>query len=66
MIKMLDRGEIPFQWVGTHRRVEYGDLSAHTSKRDAERHAALTALAREAVREGYYEGTTLEEGQSDE
>ncbi len=66
VIKLMESGDIPFQKVGLHRRVHYQDLMQYQQRRDAARHTALTALAREAVREGYYEGTLLEEGQSDE
>ncbi len=66
VVKLLETGAMPFEMAGTHRRVRYSDLLVFKAKRDTERHAALSELAREAVREGYYVGVPLEDGQSDE
>ena len=42
---MLEKGEIPFERVGRHRRIRAEDLFAYKKSRDAEREAALQELA---------------------
>lgn len=66
VIKLLESGDIPFQKIGMHRRVQYDDLLAYQRKRDEERHAALNALAQEMMSSGKYVGHPPEEGGSDE
>jgi excisionase family DNA binding protein len=43
LIKLLERGEIPFHMAGKHRRIYLHDLLAYRDKRDA--------LSREALKE---------------
>jgi excisionase family DNA binding protein len=50
LIKLLEEQKIPYQMVGTHRRVAFGELLEYKRKDDQERqHAAneLTALGQE-------------------
>ena len=50
LIKLLEAGEIPFEKVGTHRRVTFGELMEYKRRDDRERrHAAdeLTELGQE-------------------
>ncbi|MFN7923670.1 MAG: excisionase family DNA-binding protein [Bryobacteraceae bacterium] len=35
LIKVLERGEIPYHMVGTHRRIYVRDLLAYKAKRDS-------------------------------
>ncbi len=65
VIKLLEAGEMPFERVGSHRRVRYVDLLAYKKARDQERHEGLNQMSRDAVEWGIYHGIPLEEGQSD-
>ena len=48
LIGMLDKGEIPYRKVGTHRRVRFEDLMAYRQQIDTERRASLDELTAQA------------------
>ncbi|MFB3923902.1 MAG: excisionase family DNA-binding protein [Terriglobia bacterium] len=54
LIKLLDKGEIPFHMVGTHRRLYARHVLAYKAKRDTVRRKALDDLARDEYQEGRY------------
>lgn len=47
-VRMLERGELPFSMVGTHRRVKFTDLAAFKARFDSDSKAALDELAAQA------------------
>jgi excisionase family DNA binding protein len=48
VIHLLERNEIRFHMVGTHRRIRFEDLSAFKRKKDRERDEAMEELAEQA------------------
>lgn len=48
LIALLDKGEVPYRKVGTHRRLKYEDVIAFKEAIDAKRRRSLKALARQA------------------
>ena len=48
LVGLLEKGEIPFHKVGTHRRIGFGDLQAYKEKIDAQRLSTLEELTKQA------------------
>ncbi len=55
LVQLLEKGEIPFHMVGTHRRMYVRDVMAYKSKRDASRRKTLDDLARHEFAKGHYD-----------
>lgn len=55
LLKKLDNGEIPFHYVGSHRRIAVADVLAYRSKQKERAQAALKLLRDEADEMGIYE-----------
>jgi len=55
LIQLLEKGEIPFHMVGTHRRLYVRDVIAYKSKRDTSRRKTLDDLARHEFAKGDYD-----------
>jgi len=55
LVKLLERGEIPFLKLGTHRRIRFSDLMRYKKRRDAERERALGEIARMSQELGMYD-----------
>ncbi len=54
-VGLLEKGEIPFHMVGTHRRTFVRDVFAYKCKRDIGRRRTLDELARAEQAEGIYD-----------
>lgn len=54
-VDLLESKRIPFQKVGTHRRVTFKDLLAFEKQRDKDRHAALDRLSKKIDEAGLYD-----------
>ena len=55
LVRLLEKGEIPFHMVGTHRRMYARDVLAYRAKRDLSRRKILDDLARAEYEEGLYD-----------
>jgi excisionase family DNA binding protein len=55
LIGLLEKGELHFHMVGTHRRLYARDVLAYKAKRDAARSKALDDLALQEAEEGTYD-----------
>jgi excisionase family DNA binding protein len=55
LIGLLDKGEIPYRMVGSHRRIGLTDLLAYREKTDRRRKEALATIAAEAQELKLYE-----------
>jgi excisionase family DNA binding protein len=55
LVRLLDRGEIPFTRTGTHRRVKFGDLMSYKQQRDSRRREGLAELTRVSEDLGLYD-----------
>ena len=55
LVNLLEKGDIPYHMVGTHRRIYAQDLFQYKSVRDAGRHKLLRDLAVAEAEEGIYD-----------
>lgn len=54
VVNLLEKGEIPFHRVGTHRRVLFKDLLEYEQKRDRRRRKSLDKLTDDVIKAGLY------------
>lgn len=52
LVNLLERDEIPYHMVGTHRRIYVRDLLAYKGKRDSKRRQVLDELTRAEAEDG--------------
>ncbi len=55
LVKLLERGDIPFMKVGTHRRIRFSDLLDYKQQRDRKRRSSLADLTQLSQELGLYE-----------
>jgi excisionase family DNA binding protein len=55
LIQLLEKGELPYHLVGTHRRMYVRDVIAYKAKRDISRRNALNDLAAREFAKGDYD-----------
>ena len=55
LVKKLDAGEVPFHWVGSHRRILMSDLVMYKRKRRERSQEILSQMREEAEELGLYE-----------
>jgi excisionase family DNA binding protein len=55
LVTLLEKGEIPFHQVGTHRRMYVRDVIAYKAKRDSARRDTLNQLAKREFAKGDYD-----------
>jgi excisionase family DNA binding protein len=54
LVQLLEKGEMPFHMVGTHRRLYVRDVIAYKAKRDTSRRKTLDDLAKREFAKGDY------------
>jgi excisionase family DNA binding protein len=54
LVRLLEHGDLPYEMVGTHRRLRLDDVIAYRRYRSQERREALRALSRDADDLGIY------------
>ena len=55
LISILDKENIPYTYVGTHRRIALSEIEEYRQRRDAERQGILNTMTREAQEMGLYD-----------
>ncbi|MCL4854477.1 MAG: excisionase family DNA-binding protein [Bryobacteraceae bacterium] len=61
LVNLLERDEIPYHMVGTHRRIYVRDLLAYKAKRDSKRRQVLDELTRAEADDGLYDLEPLDD-----
>lgn len=54
LVNLLEKGEMPYHLVGTHRRIYAQDLFPYKAQRDGHRHKVIRELAQAEAQEGLY------------
>jgi len=59
LVRVLDRGDMPFTRTGNHRRIRSADVIDYMKRRDSDRREALADITQEAQHAGGYEATAM-------
>jgi excisionase family DNA binding protein len=62
LISILEKENIEYTYVGTHRRISLNEIEKYRVRRDAERLATLNTMTREAYELGLYDVNRPDEG----
>jgi excisionase family DNA binding protein len=54
LVNLLEKGEVPYHMVGTHRRIYAQDLFRYKAQRDGRRHKVIRELAQAEAKDGIY------------
>lgn len=54
-VKLIEKGQIPYHKVGSHRRVYFKDLLEYIQTRDQKRRATLDSLSKDIIEAGIYD-----------
>lgn len=60
LVQLLEKNEIPYHMVGTHRRLYARDVLAFKGRRDSARRKTLDDLARTEFQQGTYDRVPLD------
>jgi excisionase family DNA binding protein len=55
LVNLLEKGDVPYHMVGTHRRIYAQDLFQYKVQRDGRRHKVIRELAQAEAKEGIYD-----------
>ena len=55
LVNLLESNEIPFEKVGTHRRIRFGDVIAYARQRSSGRRKALAQMTNDVEAAGLYD-----------
>jgi excisionase family DNA binding protein len=55
LVNLLEKGDVPYHMVGTHRRIYAQDLFQYKAQRDRRRHKVIRELAQAEAKEGIYD-----------
>jgi excisionase family DNA binding protein len=55
LVNLLEKGEIPYHMVGSHRRMYAKEVFQYKAQRDCQRHKVIRELAQSEIKDGVYD-----------